>query len=133
MADEHTFDRRMSALLQQLATLPEGLDSSCSEGDGAARNEKVRTALDNLQSSMDWLRVSVKYLVFDLEATKRDNERFGEDLKDIDGPPMRCLADMFANHAYTEVITAWLDKQDTAFRDYVPRMVFEILKDNTFE
>ena len=75
MADEHTFDRRMSALLQQLATLPEGLDSSCSEGDGAARNEKVRTALDNLQSSMDWLRVSVKYLVFDLEATKRDNER----------------------------------------------------------
>ena len=75
MADEHTFDRRMTALLQQLHTLPEGLDSSSSEGDGAARNEKVRTALDNLQSSMDWLRVSVKYLVFDLEATKRDNER----------------------------------------------------------
>mgnify|MGYP006216064803 CR=1 FL=1 len=75
MADEHTFDRRMTALLQQLHTLPEGLDSLSSEGDGAARNEKVRTALDNLQSSMDWLRVSVKYLVFDLEATKRDNER----------------------------------------------------------
>ena len=75
MADEHTFERRMSALLQQLADLPEGLESSFPEGEGAARKEKVRTALDNLQSSMDWLRVSVKYLVFDLEATKRDNER----------------------------------------------------------
>ena len=75
MADEHTFDRRMSALLQQLAALPEGLESSFPEGEGAARKEKVRIALDNLQSSMDWLRVSVKYLVFDLEATKRDNER----------------------------------------------------------
>ncbi len=75
MPDEHTFDRRMSALLQQLATLPEGLESSFAEGGEADRNEKVRTALDNLQSSMDWLRVSVKYLVFDLEATKRDNER----------------------------------------------------------
>ena len=75
MADEHTFDRRMSALMQQLATLPEGLESSFPEGEKSDRNEKVRTALDNLQSSMDWLRVSVKYLVFDLEATKRDNER----------------------------------------------------------
>ena len=55
--------------------LPEGIESSFPEGEGAARKEKVRTALDNLQSSMDWLRVSVKYLVFDLEATKRDNER----------------------------------------------------------
>ena len=75
MADEHTFDRRMSALLQQLATLPEGLESSFTEGEKSDRNDKARTALDNLQSSMDWLRVSVKYLVFDLEATKRDNER----------------------------------------------------------
>ena len=64
-------------MLQQLAALPEGLESSFPEGEGAARKEKVRTALDNLQSSMDWLRVSVKYLVFDLEATKRDNELAG--------------------------------------------------------
>ena len=67
------------------------------------------------------------------DGVKRDSERDGENYKDIDGPPMRELANMFANHAYTEVITAWLEKQDTAFRDYVPRMVFEILKDNTYD
>jgi hypothetical protein len=67
------------------------------------------------------------------DRVKRESERHGENYKDLDGPPMRCLANMFTNHADTEVITAWLEKQDTAFRDYVPRMVFQILKDNTYE
>ena len=62
-----------------------------------------------------------------------DVERDGERYKDIIGPPMRQLANMFATHKDTEVITAWFEKQDTVFRGYVPRMVFEILKDNTFE
>ena len=44
MADEHTFDRRMAALLQQLAALPEDR-VILPEGEGAARKEKVRTAL----------------------------------------------------------------------------------------
>ena len=68
------------------------------------------------------------------DEVKRDNDlivRHSDKFKDIDGPPMRELANMFANHEDTEVITEWLRYQDTAFRDYVPRMVFEILKDNT--
>ena len=64
---------------------------------------------------------------------KADNKRFGENYKDIDGPPMRELASKFSRHEDTEVIGGWLLEQDTAFRDYVPRMVFEILKDNTYE
>ncbi|MAV55677.1 MAG: hypothetical protein CMJ28_06955 [Phycisphaerae bacterium] len=81
MADERTFDRRMSALLQQLSTLPDGIGSTLSDAHEEGRNEKIRTAIENLQGSMDWLRVSVKYLVFDLEATKRDNERLRELLR----------------------------------------------------
>ena len=81
MADERTFDRRMSALLQQLSTLPDGIGSTLSDAQEEGRNEKIRTAIENLQGSMDWLRVSVKYLVFDLEATKRDNERLREPLR----------------------------------------------------
>tara|TARA_R100000426_G_scaffold10550_2_gene11180 strand:+ start:2016 stop:2297 length:282 start_codon:yes stop_codon:yes gene_type:complete len=67
------------------------------------------------------------------DRVERASERDGENYKDLEGPPMRCLANMFVNHVDTEVITAWLEKQDTVFRGYVPRMVFEILKDNTFE
>ena len=76
------------------------------------------------------LRIRAKQIS---DSVKRDNERFGEDLKDIDGPPMLELAEKFDAHEDTDVIGGWLLEQDTAFRDYVPRMVFEILKDNTFE
>jgi len=65
------------------------------------------------------------------DGVKADSKRDGENYKDIDGPPMQELANMFANHEDTAVITEWLKQQDTAFRDYVPRMVFEILRDNT--
>lgn len=63
---------------------------------------------------------------------KADNKRYGENYKDIDGPPMYELAKMFARSADTDQISEWLNQQDTAFRDYVPRMVFQILKDNTY-
>jgi len=67
------------------------------------------------------------------DEVKRDSKRHGEKYKDIDGPPMRELASKFSRHEATEVIGGWLLEQDTAFRDYVPRMVYEILKDNTYE
>ena len=67
------------------------------------------------------------------DSVKRDSKRHGEKYKDIDGPPMRELASKFSKHEDTDAISEWLRMQDTAFRDYVPRMVFEILKDNTYE
>lgn len=39
-----------------------------------ARHEKMRKTLADLQDSLDHLRLSVKYLVFDLEATRRENQ-----------------------------------------------------------
>jgi hypothetical protein len=33
----------------------------------------LRKSINSLQESLDWLRLSVKYLVFDLEATRREN------------------------------------------------------------
>lgn len=67
------------------------------------------------------------------DGVKADSERHGENYKDIDGPPMYELAKMFARSADTDQISDWLRHQDTAFRDYVPRMVFQILKDNTYD
>jgi len=40
----------------------------------ASRHEKMRNTLGELQESLDHLRLSVKYLVFDLEATRRENQ-----------------------------------------------------------
>jgi len=37
------------------------------------RHAKLRKTVSDLQESLDYLRLSIKYLVFDLEATRREN------------------------------------------------------------
>lgn len=39
-----------------------------------ANQKKLSDGLSALQEALDFLRVSVKYMVFDLEATRRENE-----------------------------------------------------------
>ena len=67
------------------------------------------------------------------DEVKRDNKRYAPSDRygDIDGPPMRELASKFSKHEDTEAISKWLRMQDTAFRDSVPRMVLDIIKENT--
>ena len=36
-------------------------------------HKRLRKSVDSLQESLDYVRVSVKYLLFDLEATRREN------------------------------------------------------------
>ncbi|MFC1739119.1 hypothetical protein ACFL1G_08735 [Planctomycetota bacterium] len=36
-------------------------------------NEKLKKSVDNLQESLDYLRICIKYQLFDLEATRREN------------------------------------------------------------
>jgi len=36
-------------------------------------HEKIQQKLNNLQQSLDYLRLGIKYLIFDLEATRREN------------------------------------------------------------
>lgn len=50
------------------------------------RQEKLKRTVGTLQESLDHLRLSVKYLVFDLEATRREN-RYLRKLLGEQGPP----------------------------------------------
>lgn len=43
------------------------------EQDGESR-KKLEKNVDKLQESLDYLRVCIKYQLFDLEATRRENE-----------------------------------------------------------
>lgn len=75
MNDPHT-DAQLAKVLDNI----EGLtaeDRSRIERfahDTRNRHEKMRATLADLQDSLDHLRLSVKYLVFDLEATRRENQ-----------------------------------------------------------
>jgi hypothetical protein len=37
-------------------------------------HKKLQKSVDNLQESLDYLRICIKYQLFDLEATRRENE-----------------------------------------------------------
>ena len=37
-------------------------------------HNKLKKSVDRLQESLDYLRVCIKYQIFDLEATRRENE-----------------------------------------------------------
>ncbi len=68
--------RRLAAVMGELGPLPpaerlrlEGLADAAVE-----RQDRLRQTVSGLQESLDHLRLSIKYLVFDLEATRRENQ-----------------------------------------------------------
>ena len=72
---EQQFQAEIEALMCKISKLPEGERGAL--GDAAeqarSRHASLRQTVTQLQESLDHLRLSVKYLVFDLEATRREN------------------------------------------------------------
>jgi len=73
--NEKEFNTRLANLLAEIKTLPaaerEKLESLADQTKD--RHVKLKKTVGDLQESLDYLRLSVKYLVFDLEATRREN------------------------------------------------------------
>lgn len=73
--DEQTFQAKFNELLDRIRDLPDpqrnGLEQIAEETK--QRRERIAQSVTELQESLDYLRLSVKYLVFDLEATRREN------------------------------------------------------------
>lgn len=85
---EQDFQSRLQTLMAQISELPEdqrgNLEAIASES--RQRHEKMKRTIAELQDSLDYLRLSIKYLVFDLEATRRENEYLRKLLKEHNGP-----------------------------------------------
>lgn len=73
--NENDFQSKLSELISQIDTLPESERDALAKmaADTKARHDKVSKTIADLQDSIDYLRLSIKYLVFDLEATRREN------------------------------------------------------------
>lgn len=73
--DEQTFQTKFNELLDRIRDLPEGQRGRLEElaAETKQRRERISQSVAELQESLDYLRLSVKYLVFDLEATRREN------------------------------------------------------------
>ncbi len=42
--------------------------------EGKENQRKLERSINNLQESLDYLRICIKYQLFDLEATRRENQ-----------------------------------------------------------
>jgi len=61
-------------LLVEIQKYPELEKPKAGEvGSLVSRQGKLKSNIANLQNSLDHLRLAIKYLAFDLEATKREN------------------------------------------------------------
>ena len=73
--DEKDFQKKLGDLMGEISTLPkaerEKLEKLAEQTKD--RHTKLKKTVGELQESLDYLRLSIKYLVFDLEATRREN------------------------------------------------------------
>ena len=73
--NERNIEERMCRLIEKLQALPveyrENLEDQCD--NDTEQLSQIEETVCKLQDSLDYLRLSVKYMVFDLEATRREN------------------------------------------------------------
>jgi regulator of replication initiation timing len=73
--NEQDFQNKLGELMQQIGELPtdqrERLEQMA--GEARDRHNRMKKTITDLQDSLDYLRLSVKYIMFDLEATRREN------------------------------------------------------------
>ena len=73
--NEQDFQTKLTDLMGEISALPTGERERLSKIADKTRqsHEQVKQTVTSLQESLDYLRLSIKYLVFDLEATRREN------------------------------------------------------------
>lgn len=72
--DEAAFKEKLGELLVEIHKFPQLEQQKVDQLVGpVVQNDQLRRSLESLQDSLDYLRLTVKYLAFDLEATKREN------------------------------------------------------------
>lgn len=73
--DEKVFQDKLSELVHVLGEFPAGQQERLDDFMEKARQrqDRMKQIITELSDSLDHLRLSVKYLVFDLEATRREN------------------------------------------------------------
>lgn len=90
--DEAAFQKKLTELVDQIETLPESERDRLKRvaQETQKRHDQMKANFKSLQESIDYLRLGIKYLLFDLEATRRENsylkKMLEEDPKRKDGP-----------------------------------------------
>ena len=68
--DESALREKVGQLLSEVHRLP---PAPVPDGAAAGQTSAMKREMAALEDNLDQIRIAVKYLVFDLEATKREN------------------------------------------------------------
>lgn len=73
--DEGMFQKKLGELVDEIRHLPKPERDKLAvlAEEQKKRHEDLKKNVHNLHESIDFLRLSIKYLLFDLEATRREN------------------------------------------------------------
>lgn len=87
--NEQEFQQKLGDLMAQIGQLAPGQRETMTKlaDETKDRHERMKKTVADLQDSLDYLRVSVKYLLFDLEATRRENQYLRKLLEKQANPP----------------------------------------------
>ena len=74
--NEMAFEKELDALVREIGTIPapqkkKGLILLTKKSQ--ERQKQLKQRVSSLKESLDYLRVSIKYVLFDLESTRREN------------------------------------------------------------
>ncbi|MFQ5591908.1 MAG: transcriptional regulator [Phycisphaerae bacterium] len=85
--NEETFQRKLAELIAEIGTLPASERDKLEllAAQTRERHKQLKETVNSLQESIDFVRLSIKYMLFDLEATRRENAQLRRLLED--GPP----------------------------------------------
>jgi hypothetical protein len=73
--EEQTFHEKLLNLIEEIKQFPEEKRKSLEmlAGEMGKKYDDLKKSLVMLQDTLDSLRLNVKYLIFDLEVTKKEN------------------------------------------------------------
>lgn len=73
--NEQDFQGKLGDLIKQIGGLtPEKQETLTKLAEETRdRHDRMKKTVTDLQDSLDYLRLSIKYVLFDLEATRREN------------------------------------------------------------
>ena len=86
--NEETFQRKLAELIAEIGTLPESERGKLEllAEQTRQRHRQLKETVSSLQENIDFVRMSIKYILFDLEDTRRENTQLRK-LLDEDTQP----------------------------------------------
>lgn len=82
--NDSNYDEKLESLLNDTGSVPPPQQEKIVNlaRKSKEHHDRLQQKLSTLQQSLDYLRLSVKYLIFDLEATRRENTELRKRVSD---------------------------------------------------